>query len=64
MVVWKHHGPVPPDADVVHMLAQLSRVADARFGSGGWSIDRVMRQIPGHFHAHGRDPNWWSRRFR
>jgi hypothetical protein len=64
MVVWKHHGPVPPDADVEHMLGHLSRVADARFGSGGWSIDRVMRQIPGHFHAHGRDPNWWSRRFR
>jgi hypothetical protein len=27
-------------------------------------VDRVMRQIPNHFHAHGRDPNWWSRRFR
>jgi hypothetical protein len=21
----------------------------------------VMRQIPNHFHAHGRDPNWWFR---
>jgi hypothetical protein len=21
----------------------------------------VMRQIPDHFHAHGRDPNWWFR---
>jgi hypothetical protein len=20
-----------------------------------------MRQIPNHFHAHGRDPNWWFR---
>ena len=61
MVVWRHHGPTPPESDVEHMLAQLSRVADARFGPGGWSIDRVMRQIPNHFHAHGRDPHWWSR---
>jgi hypothetical protein len=21
----------------------------------------VMRQLPNHFHAHGRDPNWWFR---
>ena len=64
MVVWKHHGPTPPDDDLAHMVAQLTRVADARFGEGGWAVDRVMRQIPNHFHAHGRDPNWWSRRFR
>jgi hypothetical protein len=63
MVVWKHHGAVPPDDALAHMLGQLSLVADARFGAGGWSIDRVMRQIPDHFHAHGRDPGWWSRRF-
>jgi hypothetical protein len=24
-------------------------------------MDRVMRQIPDHFHAHGRDPDWWFR---
>ena len=59
MVVWKHHGPVPPDGDVEHMLAQLSRVADDRFGSGEWSVDRVMRQIPDHFHAHARHLNRW-----
>ena len=64
MVVWKQHGPVPPDTEVAHMMEQLSRVADARFGAGEWSVDRVMRQIPDHFHAHGRDPNWWFRRFR
>jgi hypothetical protein len=64
MVVWKHHGAVPPDGDIDHMMAQLSRVADARFGDGEWSIDRIMRQIPNHFHAHGRDPNWWFNRFR
>jgi hypothetical protein len=43
------------------MIAELTRVADARFGEGEWGVDRVMRQIPNHFHAHGRDPNWWFR---
>src|SRR5438132_8219490 len=33
--------------------------SEARFGEGGYSIDAVMRQIPDHFHAHARDPNWW-----
>ncbi len=45
------------------MVARLTEVADRRFGAEGWSIDRVMRQIPDHFHAHARDPNWWYRRF-
>jgi hypothetical protein len=63
MVVWKQHGNEPPEADVEHMLAQLGSVADAQLGAGGWSFDRVMRQIPDHFHAHARDPNWWFRRF-
>ena len=38
-------------------------VADEQLGTGEWSFDRVMRQIPDHFHAHARDPNWWFRRF-
>jgi hypothetical protein len=63
MVVWKEHGASPPDEAVDYMMTRLSEVADARFGAGEWSIDRVMRQIPSHFHAHGRDPNWWFRRF-
>ena len=63
MVVWREHGATPPDEAVVHMVAWLTEVADARFGPDGWSIDRVMRQIPDHFHAHARDPNWWYRRF-
>ena len=63
MVVWKEHGAEPPDGVLEHMLAQLARVADARFGPGGWTVDRVMRQIPDHFHAHARDPDWWFRRF-
>jgi hypothetical protein len=64
MVVWKEHGAEPPEADVVHMIDLLTSVADTRFGPGGWSVDRVMRQIPDHFHAHARDPRWWFRRFR
>ena len=63
MVVWREHGPTPPAAAVDHMLTELERVAWARFGEGGYSVDRVMRQIPDHFHAHARDPNWWWRRF-
>jgi len=63
MVVWKQHSPTPPDEVREEMLARLAAVADARFGPDGYSLDTVMRQIPNHFHAHARDPNWWSRRF-
>jgi hypothetical protein len=63
MVVWKRHGTTPPDDELAHMIGELRRVAAARFGEDGFSVDQVMRQIPDHFHAHGRDPNWWSRRF-
>lgn len=62
MVVWRHHGAVPPAHDLAHMEAVLRDVADRRFGEGGWTLDRVMRQIPDHFHAHARDPGWWERR--
>lgn len=63
MVVWKEHAVEPPTDVLAHLLDRLSEVADAKFGKGGWSLDRVMRQIPDHFHAHARDPHWWSRRF-
>ena len=63
MVVWNRHGAEPPAESLDHMLAQLDRVASERFGDDGYTVDRVMRQIPDHFHAHARDPNWWSRRF-
>ncbi|HSS11778.1 MAG TPA: hypothetical protein VLL25_17960 [Acidimicrobiales bacterium] len=62
MVVWQHHGAEPPPDQVDHMLGALDRVAADRFGPGGFTIDPVMRQIPGHFHAHARDTNWWYRR--
>ena len=63
MVVWKQHGNQPPEPEVEHMLARLGEAADRILGEGVWSYDRVMRQIPDHFHAHARDPNWWFRRF-
>lgn len=63
MVVWRQHGNEPPATEVDHMLSQLAVVADERLGAGTWTFDRVMRQIPDHFHAHARDPNWWARRF-
>lgn len=63
MVVWRSHGAEPPDQVRYHMLAQLERVGNERFGEGGFKIDAVMRQIPDHFHAHARDPDWWWRRF-
>ena len=59
MVVWRHHGSTPPEADVAHMVAELTRVADEVIGPEGYKIDRVMRQIPDHFHAHARTPTWW-----
>jgi len=63
MVVWKQHGNEPPEVEVDHMLSNLGSVADRVLGEGTWSYDRVMRQIPDHFHAHARDPQWWVRRF-
>ena len=63
MVVWRSHGASPPDGDVEHMLAALGRVAGERFGGAEFRLDRVMRQIPEHFHAHARDSGWWRRRF-
>ncbi len=62
MVVWRHHGTEPPPAHLAHMLRVLANVADRELGSGTWSVDRVMRQVPDHFHAHARDPGWWFRR--
>ena len=61
MVVWKQHGIDPEPEVVEHMLGALGQAADSRFGPEGWSFDRVMRQIPDHFHAHARDPDWWFR---
>ena len=63
MVVWREHGAEPPDDALAHMLTELQRVGGEQFGDEEFNIDRVMRQIPDHFHAHARDKNWWFRRF-
>ncbi len=62
MVVWNGHGDTPPPEVIEHCLAALAAAATTRFGADGWEIDRQMRQVPGHFHAHARDPQWWSLR--
>ena len=56
MVVWNWHGAAPPDDAVDHMLTALERVATGLFGEGEFNLDRNMRQIPDHFHAHARRP--------
>jgi hypothetical protein len=62
MVVWKRHAVDPPPEVLDHLLARLERAATERFGEGRYTVDRVMRQIPDHFHAHARDRDWWTRR--
>ena len=62
MVVWKSHGTEPSTTDLGHMMARLAEAGAVRFGAGEWSIDREMRQIPDHFHAHCRDPQWHRQR--
>jgi hypothetical protein len=63
MVVWKTHGTKPLPEELDSMLESLGRIADEVLGAGNWSLDTHMRQIPDHFHAHARDPHWWTRRF-
>lgn len=59
MVVWREHGTEPPEATLAHMLAMLTDAAHQRFVAGErWFIDRKMRQIPDHFHAHARHDRW------
>ena len=63
MVVWHRHGAAPPAAVVERLLAALGAAADGRFGAGGYRVDREMRQVPDHFHAHARHDAWWQERF-
>lgn len=62
MVVAHGHGPEPTDDVIAHALARLTEVGEERFGIDGFTIDRMMRQVPDHFHAHARDPRWWELR--
>ena len=61
VVVWREHGAEPDDAALEHMLTTLTAVADRVLGEGEWRLDRVMRQIPDHFHAHARKIPAWFR---
>jgi len=63
MVVWKSHGTSPNDDQIEWMLERLEKAGTQRFGKGNGRIDRTMRQVPEHFHAHLRDAQWLSRRW-
>jgi hypothetical protein len=52
MVVWRSHGVDPPPEHLEHMHARLREVAAAHFGE--IYVDDHMRNIPDHYHAHGR----------
>jgi hypothetical protein len=52
MVVWRSHGTEPPAEQRAHMLDRLGEVAAAEFGE--YYVDDHMRNIPDHYHAHGR----------
>lgn len=52
MVVWRYHGVEPPVEHLQHMHARLTEVATKQFGE--FYIDDHMRNIPDHYHAHGR----------
>lgn len=63
MVVWRSHGIEPPVEQLEHMLDLLGAVAQEVLGQHlgvEWYIDRQMRQIPDHFHAHARIDRWKS----
>ena len=52
MVVWRWHGADPPPAHRAHMQDRLREVAATRLGE--FWVDDHMRNIPDHYHAHGR----------
>ena len=63
MVVWWHHGTDVSEDVLDELFAMLTEAADERFGPENWSLDQTMRQVPGHFHAHARDRDWWTKRW-
>jgi hypothetical protein len=52
MVVWRSHGTSPPETELEHMHGHLRDVAKQHYGP--IYIDDRMRNIPDHYHAHGR----------
>ena len=53
MVVWRHHGIVPPEEHMTHMQAALTTVVEQHFDFEHY-VDDHMRNIPDHYHAHAR----------
>lgn len=54
MVVVRDHRRRPDERTHRRLMLELARVADGRFGEGGWRVDDRMRMIPDHYHAHAR----------
>ena len=52
MVVWRWHGTEPSADQLAHMHDRLAEVAEATVGAH--YVDDNMRNIPDHYHAHGR----------
>lgn len=61
MVVWTVHDPKPADDVKADLHAKLAAVANPLFGEDGWKVDDNMRNIPDHYHAHARPPQFWLR---
>ena len=62
MVVWRQHGTNPPPETLATMHTRLREVAAEHFGP--IYIDDHMRNIPDHYHAHGRpEGGFWGRDF-
>jgi hypothetical protein len=52
MVVWRFHGTEPPTEHLTHMHERLREIATRQLGE--IYVDNHMRNIPDHYHAHGR----------
>ena len=53
MVVWKQHDNKPPPDVLASLHAKLAAVVRDHFTFDHY-VDDDMRQIPDHYHAHGR----------
>jgi len=53
MVVWKAHHTEPPPEILEHLRSRLAEVVATYFTYEHY-VDDNMRNIPDHYHAHGR----------